>query len=189
MQISYTLIVALMYVTILSFGLASLLSSLSSLIKKDNNIKVSGVHLHWIIILLVIHFNMTWHAVYLADLETWTYVNFILVVLGPILGSFAATVLTPFSTDDSTKESLVNEYLSIKPQVLLLFISIQCWILLADRILERGLVGSAIINVALILLSVFLLISKKYRLHQVGIGFLWIILLTGIVMRGLHIIE
>lgn len=189
MEISYTLIVALMYVTILSFGLASLLSSLSGLIRKNNGVKVSGVHLHWIIILLVIHFNMTWHAVYLTKVNAWTYMEFILVVFGPILGFFTANLLAPFAKEDRADEDLVNEYFSITHQLLILFISIQCWVILADIILYRGFIGSAILNIALIAISVILLLSRTYKIHKLGIGIVWVILLAGIVMRGLHFIE
>ena len=73
MEISYTLIVALMYVTILSFGLASLLTSLGLLIKENSTTKVSSVHLQWILILLIVHFNMVWHAVYFTSVESWSY--------------------------------------------------------------------------------------------------------------------
>lgn len=155
MQISYTLIVALMYVTILSFGIASLLSSLSVIIKKDNGVRVSSLHLQWILLLLLVHFNMTWHAVYLTNVEAWTYYGFIIIILGPVVTFFTATILSPTQGEELTSDKLIEKYMSIKSEVLVLFILTQGWILLSDWVLGRGLVGSAIFNIALILVSFY----------------------------------
>ena len=187
MEISYTLIVALMYVTILSFGIAGLLTACSDLIRKGNGIMASRVHVLWIIILLLLHFNMTWHAVYLTDVESWTYFGFILIILGPVIGYFTANLLTP--TKETDTDVLVERYFGIKSQVLLLFILIQCWTLIADRVLERGFVGSAITNIVLIVVSIPLLTSKNYRIHQIGTGAILVVLIAGIVLRSLQIID
>jgi len=44
MDISYTLIVALMFITILSFGLANLLSSLAEILNNKSNLRLSDEH-------------------------------------------------------------------------------------------------------------------------------------------------
>lgn len=188
MEISYTLIVAIMYVTIISFGLAGLLTSLSTILQKRNTGIVAKVQLNWILILLVVHFNMTWHAVYITSVENWTYFGFVAIVFGPVLGFFTANILSPNSFADATKNHLIEHYLSIKPRILVLFILIQFWILAADRIFERGLVDSAYFNLALIAISVYMLFRKSYKSQQYGITIIWTLLITGLVLRSLGVI-
>ena len=100
MNISYTLIVALMFITILSFGIANLLSSMAEILNNKKNTKVTIVHLNWIVILLILHFNMAWAAVLLATVKSWPYGTFLFIVLGPILAFFTASIIAPCATDD-----------------------------------------------------------------------------------------
>ncbi|MDX1283858.1 MAG: hypothetical protein R3182_02545 [Draconibacterium sp.] len=189
MEISYTLIVALMYVTIISFGLAGLLSSLSTILQKANSRTVCGVQLHWILILLIVHFNMTWHAVYLTGVESWTYFGFIAVVFGPILGFFTANFLSPNTGGKATKNDSIENYLSIKTKIISLFLAIQLWTLIIDRVIGRGFVESAYFNFGLIGVSLYMLLSKKYTSQQYGIAIIWTLLLVAIALRASRIIE
>ena len=66
MQVSHTLIVALMYVTVLSFGLAGLMSALAMVIRRGSGPGIASIHIQWIVLLLLVHFSMVWHAVYLT---------------------------------------------------------------------------------------------------------------------------
>ena len=189
MEISYTLVVALMYVTILSFGLASLLTSLAQIIRRDNNIRVSPAHLNWLLILLLIHFNMVWHAVLFTNIETWSYHEFILVVLGPALAFFSANILAPEPSAAVSYESLTENYFSVIQQLLILFGAIQVWAILSDFILERGATGSAIFNIILLIVAIFLYKSRSNKTHVVSLYFIWAIYISSITLRSMGYIN
>ena len=189
MELSHSLIVALMYVTILSFGLASLLTSLSMIIRRGNDVNVSVVHLNWILILAIAHFNMTWQTVVLTTLDTWTYYAFIVVLLGPTFGFFAANILAPSPSPESKSEDLIKTYMGFKRPFLILFSALQIWTLAADLIVGRGLTGSLISNIVLLIVAIFLYTNSNYKVHRVAIVSVWLIYIAAIALRAAEIIE
>ena len=189
MEISYTLIVALMYVTILSFGLASLLTSLGLLIKENSTTKVSSVHLQWILILLIVHFNMVWHAVYFTSVESWSYHAFLLIELGPALAFFTALILAPAPVDEPEPERLSSHYFSLKNKLVTLFALLQAWAILADYLVGRGLTGSGLFNGFLMVFSALFITSNGNKVHGFGIYLVWLANLASIVLRSLGIIQ
>ena len=189
MEITYTLIVALMYVTILSFGLASLLTSLGMILRSDNDIKVSYIQLNWILILLIVHFNMVWHAVFFTNIESWSYHAFLAIVLGPTLAFFTATILAPSPSGSEDIHRLISDYFSTSRQLILLFGAIQVWAIASDFLLERGPTGSAMFNILLLLVSAVLFGSGSEKTHTYGIYIIWTIYITSIIFRSLSFIQ
>lgn len=185
MQISHTLIVALMYVTVLSFGLASVLTSLSLIIKRGNGINVSNTHLNWLLILLLVHFNMVWHAVLFTNIESWSYHSFLLIVLGPALAFFSANILAPEPITGTSAELQSEQYFSFIRQFLILFGAIQLWAISADFILGRGTTGSAVFNMVLAILAFILFQSRSFKTHTICIYVIWLIYITTIALRSM----
>ena len=189
MEISHTLIVALMYVTVLSFGFASLLASLAQIIRRGNNIHVSPVHLNWLLILLLVHFNMVWHAVLFTNIETWSYHAFLIIVLGPTLAFFSANMLVPELDENANKDTLIESYFSFIQQFLILFGAIQVWAIASDFILGRGTTGSGIFNIILLVVVIFLYNSRSNKAHVFSIYFIWTVYITSIALRSMGYIN
>ena len=178
-----------MYVTVLSFGLASILTSLSLIIKRGNDINVSFTHLNWLLILLLVHFNMVWHAVLFTNIEAWSYHSFLLIVLGPTLAFFSSNILVPEPIANATSESLHDRYFSFIRLFLILYGAIQVWAIAADFILDRGATGSAAFNIALLVIAIILYLSRSIRIHTASIYFIWLIYLTCITLRSMSHIN
>jgi len=53
-----TLLVALMFVTILSMGIGNILSSLADIFNHATSSRRHPVHISWIVLLLIVHFNL-----------------------------------------------------------------------------------------------------------------------------------
>ena len=189
MEISHTLIVALMYVTVLSFGLASLLTSLAQIIRRGNGVSVSPPHLNWLLILLLVHFNMVWHAVLFTNIDTWSYHAFLLIVLGPTLAYFSANILAPETGANVNSDALNKCYFSFIQQFLVLFGGIQAWAIASDFVLGRGFTGSAIFNILLLIVVIFLFNSRSNKAHVTGICFIWAIYITSIALRSMGYIN
>ena len=186
MDISYTLIVALMFITILSFGIANLLSSMAETLNKKN---VSIVHFSWIVLLLIIHFNMAWHAVLIATNKAWSYDKFLFIVLGPILAFFTAVMISPRETADKKPATLISNYLNIRQRFFVLLAMIQAWSIGADYFFQFGTTGSAAFNILLIFLSVSMAITNAYKKHVYGVVVAWGLYITAIILRSLAIIN
>ncbi len=178
-----------MYVTVLSFGLASLLTSLAQIIRRGNDISVSPTHLNWLLILLLVHFNMVWHAVLFTSIETWSYHAFLLIVLGPTLAYFSANLLAPEPCANVNSDKLNESYFSIIQQFLVLFGAIQAWAIASDFILGRGATGSAIFNIILLVVVIFLYNSRSNKSHVTSIYFIWAAYITSIALRSMGYIN
>ena len=189
MDISYTLIVALMFITILSFGFANILTSLGEILDRKNNIAVCTVHLNWILILLIIHFNMAWHAVLLATNSNWTYDTFLFVELGPILAFFATRILAPSEDKTGEPEALKLNYTNISQQFFVILAFIQAYAIGSDLILDRGFTGSGVFNILLIVLSLLLIKLKTYKIHVYGAVLAWCLILSAIALRSFGVIS
>jgi hypothetical protein len=189
MNISYTLIVALMFITILSFGVANLLSSMAEILNNKKNTKVTIVHLNWIVILLILHFNMAWAAVLLSTVKSWSYGAFLFIVLGPILAFFTASIIAPCATDDKKPATLISNYLNIRQQFFVLFAIIQAWAIGTDYILQHGATGSNAFNILLIFLAIVMFKTNSYQKHVYGVVVAWSLYITAIVLRSLAIIN
>ena len=178
-----------MYVTVLSFGLASLLTSLAQIIKRGNSISVSPAHLNWLLILLLVHFNMVWHAVLFTNIDAWSYHAFLFIVLGPTLAFFSANILAPEPDTNLINETLTERYFSFIRQFLILFGTIQLWAIASDLILDRGTTGSAIFNIILLLVVLFLFKSRSNKAHVTSIYLIWAVYITSIALRTMGHID
>ena len=189
MDISYTLIVALMFITILSFGFANILSSLAEIVNRKNNISVSNVHLNWILLLLIIHFNLAWQAVLISTNAEWSYITFLFIELGPILAFFTTRILAPSDVNDKEPSTLEHNFISLCQRFFLIFGLIQVWAIGTDFILSRGFTGSAVFNILLIFLAIIMMKTKSYQKHFYGVIIAWCLFLGAIALRGFHIIS
>lgn len=188
MEISYTLIVALMFITILSFGFANILTSLAEIVNKKNSISVSIVHLNWILLLLVIHFNLAWQAVLIATNKSWYYDTFVFVELGPILAFFMTRILAPSDTNNTEPETLKANFISISNRFFLIFALIQAWAIGTDFVLKLGFTGSAVFNMLLLILAIILMKYKSHQIHLYGVVIAWSLYVAAIFLRSLDII-
>ena len=189
MDISYTLIVALMFITILSFGFANILSSIAKIVNKQNNIFVSAVHLSWILLLLIIHFNLAWQAVLISTYKSWSYDTFLFIELGPILAFLTTRILAPSESNDKEPETLISKYLHLSKQFFLILALIQVWAIGIDLVLGLGFTGSAVFNLLLFILAIILMKVKNYQIHIYGGAIAWTLYLTAILLRSINIIT
>lgn len=189
MDISYTLIVALMFITILSFGFANILSSIAEIVNKQNNISVSKVHLTWILLLLIVHFNLAWQAVLISTYESWSYHTFLFIELGPILAFLTTRILAPSESEDTKAIALESKYIYLSGQFFLIFALIQVWAVGSDLILGLGLTGSSLFNGLLFILALILMKVKNHRFHAYSSAIAWTLYLTAILLRHIDIIT
>lgn len=188
MEVSEGLLVALMFITILTMAIAALLSSLVDLVQIVSGASYGRLQVVWIAFLLVALLNMFWHTVDLLEVEQWGFTGFLFVISGAILAFLAASVLTtPLEPVDAASEQA--SYLKIVTRFLLLFAILQAWIIGVDFVLGRGFVGGAILNAGLLAVSLALVRVDSFRVHALGAGVAWVLSLVGLTMRGFGVIE
>lgn len=182
-EVPIALLVALMFVTILSMGIGSVLAALAHAVRGGPEARLDRVHVAWIALLLIFHLNLFWHTLDLISVEEWRFEGFLYVIAGPILLFFSTDVIVA-PRIGSPEASAKLHYLTLSGRFLALFALTQAWIVGADVILGRGLTGQGMINGLGVVICVALVMVKAYKVHVVGIATVWLIYLVAILLQG-----
>jgi hypothetical protein len=164
-----TLLVAIMFVTIVVTGIVNILMFLSNLLAGES--RASTLHTSWVILLLVIYLCFFWQAKLILEIDGWQFQSFIVFILGPIALLFAGNLASVGHKGDKQTE-LDQFYFSFSKRFFLLMLFVQAWGIGLDITFESvdfvtyldGLIG---------VLFVVLAISRNDRLHVAGAVLAW----------------
>lgn len=184
MDITNNLLVAIMYVVILSMGIGHILGGLAALVGKRTEQKTDRLQASWMVLLLLAYFNLFWHTIDLLAVEDWAFLDFLYVMAGPILIFFATTVFVPNAPPEGT-----SPYYSVSRRFFTLLAIVQLWILGADFVLGRGLPAAAAFNIAAVGLFATLAMTQRPRMHSAGNGLAWLLFVAMVSLRGLGVLS
>jgi len=171
-----TLIVAIMYVTILSIGLGNLLMALSELVGGRKALP-ERVHLSWLLFMLLAFCNYFWQATLILEFDNWQFLPFIGFLLGPICLLFAINLLIDLPDGDAQANR--NAFLQNSNRFFLLLGLFNVWIVGLDYVTAE-LSAITSIPVAMALLCFGLMVTKSMPVHKAGAAAAWLILLAGL---------
>jgi len=177
-----TLIVSIMYITIISIGLGNLLTCISDIVSgRKQAVSPSNTHLSWLLLLVISYFSFFWETTNILEQEKWNLPGFIAFLSGPILMLFATNLLC---TLPETIEQRGDHYLDVKNRFFVFLIGTQVWILGLDIFFNSiGLV--TYLNAGLIALLTGLILSNNIRLHQAIAAVCWLGIIGRIVIEAL----
>lgn len=188
MEISHSLLVTMMFVIILSMGIANILTTLANVLNRRSTLNGDRLHTSWMLLMLIIHFNLFWHALSILDVETWEFLDFLFMITGPVLTFFATSVLLPDSSD-AEQNDIRGHYFNCSGQFFLLVGLLQIWIIGTDLFMGNGFTLASIFNVAVAVLVFTLAVSKSPRIHAAGTVTGWVLFLVLEVLRGAKLIS
>jgi len=167
-----TLLVAIMFVTILSIGLSNLLMTLSDIVGQKIAVQPDAVHLSWMLLLFMSYFSYYWETVAILDIEGWTFLSFIGFLIGPILLLFA-TNLTISLPDSEQSASPREHYLTQSNRFFTMMVGVQAWIIALDFIFDTVDLATYGTAAALSIFAV-LIFTNNYKAHVLGNILCWI---------------
>ena len=180
-----TLLVALMFVTILSMGIGNILGALADIFNHATPSRRDRVHVAWIVLLLLVHFNVFWHTKAILDVEDWRFAGFLLTIAGPVLMFFATSILLT-DPPDLEPERLRQFFDDLGRRFYLMFALLQVWIVAVGGALTGSFVTTDLANVAFFVLAL-LLAAKPERPYQVpGAVAAWSLGLVGLALRWIQ---
>jgi hypothetical protein len=179
-----TILVALMFVTILSMGIGNILGTMADIFNHATAARRDRVHVAWIILLLVVHFNLFWHTKAILDVSEWTFSGFLMAMAGPVL-IFLATSILLTNPPDENPVDLQKFFIKLGQRFFFVFALTQAWVLLAGYAMTRVFVVTDLVNVGFLVLSVILATSKAQRVQLAGVVIAWGLGLVGFLIRGL----
>jgi len=176
-----TLLVAIMYVTIVVTGIVNILMFLSELFA--GNYKTAPVHTNWITYLLVAYLNFFWHTTLILEIEGWNFLSFIGFVVGPIVLLFATNLIVAAPADD--RQSRPDQYFyEFCGRFFLLLCAVQIWMIGLDIMFESVGYPTYLAGFNCVLFLI-LAISKNFKVHIGVAGTAWLALLIRVVLQSL----
>ena len=188
MEITNALLVAMMFIVLITMGVGNIIVGLAVLVDKRTPVKADTVHTSWVLLLLLIHFNMFWHVLDILSIEEWKFLEFLYIVAGAMLIFFATTILLP---DHSSADAgdLRAHYFTISRQFFSFLALLQVWILGVDLLLGKGFTSAGIFNVIALVLFVILALASQPKVHSVGTGVGWLLFIIVMAVRALGLLS
>ena len=188
MDVSPSLLVILMFVTILGMGIANLIMGLAAVVNQESSGRPTLVHLGWIALLLLWSFNLFWHSLSIAEIEDWSFLGFLYIVAGPTLVVFAVSGILPAGPAEP-EPGKRERYLALRPHFFPLFAMAQAWVVIADIFLLGGFVLADLENLFMVGLAVYLWRTDDYDKHILGVRIAWACFALVAALYGLGIVH
>ena len=188
MEITNALLVAMMFVVLLTIGIGNIIMALAVLVDRRTPVKPDAIHTSWVALLLLVYFNLFWHVLDILTVADWKFLEFLYIVAGALLLFFATHVLLPDASSPDTND-LRAYYFGISRQFFIFLALLQLWILGVDLMLRKGLTAASSFNAAALALAILLAASQRPKVHSLGTGTAWILFVAGMVAQGLGLIS
>ena len=177
-----TLLVAIMYVTIVATGLINVLMALSDIVGRKW--RADPVHAGWIVLMLLAYLSFFWETTAILEIEGWDFLSFLSFIAGPIIMLFASNLIaSPGGPDDG--ETLDHYYFEQSARFFLLLCLVQLWIIGLDVVFDSInamtwlTAGSALVFLALML-------SKSKSFHLAGLAVVAVSFLVRVVLQAVQ---
>lgn len=171
-----TLLVAFMFITILTLGIASVLAELAEVVRHLGRAKRDGLLVGWTLLLLFAYFTLFWHTADIALLEDWNFGLFLFAETGPVLLLFATQImLGALSTDlDEDPEAAMSQ-----GRFFVIFALLGVWSICVGFVLGFGFTIESALDLVVIVTCLLLAFSKSQTVHVAGLAVVWITYLCG----------
>jgi len=176
-----TLLVAIMYVTIVATGLVNVLMTLSEIVGGKRI--TDPIHTGWLVLLLIAYLSFFWETTAILDIEGWDFLSFVSFITGPILLLFATNLITS-SADSEEGAELDRYYFELSARFFLLLGLVQAWIIGLDLVF-KNVSYTTYLTVVIGILFIVLMMTKKPRVHIIGLITVGLAFMARIVMQAL----
>lgn len=181
MEITNGLLVAMMFIVIITIGIGNVLMAIAGTVEKGWSRKEDGMHTSWVLLVLLAHFSLFWHTLDLLDVETWSFFGFLFVVTGPILLFLTTSILISPGGGESRRN---EHYYAVRRSFFTWLVLLQLWFIGIDFVLRGELIGSTVLNGFALFVALSLRATAKESHHLLGTSVMWVLFVTGIVLRG-----
>lgn len=179
-----TLLVAIMFVTILGIAIGNTLMTCADIAGGLRRPVPKRLQISWILLMLFALLSLFWETTALLEVEDWLFVEFIYVISGPMILLFATSIITAAAPEDLGVESH-DHYLELSGRFFLMLALHELWILGIDY-WYANLNMISLINAAMMFLFVVLALSSNLRVHVAGASLIWLGYLFSVVLRTLE---
>jgi hypothetical protein len=178
-----TLLVAIMFVTILAMAIGNVLMTCAEIAGGLRRPMPERIQLSWIFLMLFALLNLFWETPVLLEVENWLFVEFLYVIAGPMVLLFATSVITAPARDQQIVESH-GHYFELCRRFFVMLALHEVWILGIDYG-YASFSTMSLISAAILFLYLILAFSSNLRVHIAGTSLVWAGYIVGLILRTL----
>ena len=182
MEIKDSLLVAMMFIMILSIGIATVLGGLADTVRRPLG-EINWLPIVWMLLLLFYHLDLFWNSVLIIATEEWRFTGFLYMIGGPILLFLATTVILSKSSEEISVTS-TQHYFEASTYFFTILALLMLWAIGADYRLRDGLSMGSTQDVIQFFSFVVLAFNKNLTLHKFITIFICVVVLTIVVAHG-----
>ena len=176
-----TLLVAIMYVTIVATGLVNVLMTLSEIVGGKRI--TDPIHTGWLVLLLIAYLSFFWETTAILDIEGWDFLSFLSFITGPILLLFATNLITS-SADSEEGAELDKYYFELSGRFFLLLGLVQAWTIGLDLVFQ-SISYTTYLTAGIGVFFIVLMMTKNHRVHIAGLITVGLAFIARVVMQAL----
>ena len=184
MEISNALLVAMMFIVLLTMAIGSIIMALAVTVDRRSHLKFDALHSSWMLLLLLLCFNQFWHVLDILSIETWHFLDFLYIIAGAVVLLFASHVLVPDSSSESSSD-LRRHYFEVAPQFFIFLALVQAWVLGVDFVFGGGFTLAGALNIVAGLVFVVLATTRTETVHVTGTAVSWLLFLAAMTIQTL----
>ena len=175
-----TLLVAFMFITILTLGIAGVLGELAEVVRNVARQRRDPLLIGWALLLLFTYFHLFWHTADITLLEEWGFWLFLFVETGPVLLLFGTQIMLGAlaAEPESDPGGSVRQ-----TRFFVIFGLLQIWSIAAGFILGVGFTPGSALDAVVLVTCVALAASKNRSVHVAGLAVVWLAYLASAVVE------
>jgi hypothetical protein len=173
-----TLLVAFMFITILTLGIAGVLAELAEVVRHAGRVRKDGLLIGWATLLLFAYFTLFWHTADITLLEEWDFGLFLFAETGPVLLLFATQIMLGALTEEPVEPEATWR----QTRFFWIFALLQVWSIAVGFVLGVGFTIDSVNDLVILLTSLVLAKSKNRQVHVAGLAVVWLAYVAGAVL-------
>jgi hypothetical protein len=179
-----TLLVAMMFITILAMAIGNILMTCAEIAGGLRRPMPERIQLSWIFLMLLALLSLFWETKVILDVDKWLFFEFLYVIAGPMVLLFASSVIIAPSRDDQSGESH-SHFIELSGRFFSMLALHEVWILGLDY-WYASLNTMSVINVVLLCLFLLLAVTSSLRVHTIGASLAWAGYIVALVLSTLE---
>lgn len=177
------LMVAFIFILILSMGIGNILRGFADLVDRRIEFGTHWSPLSWLILALLIHLGLFWTTLEILKFEEWKFASFLYITTGPIILFLATGIILPKPTSEIAANPQ-EHYFQVSRLLFSLLALLMIWSIGGDFILERGFKVSSLWNLSTLPILLLLCVSRKASIHAVCTILFGVLLLSFYIPLG-----
>jgi hypothetical protein len=179
-----TLLVAMMFVTILAMAIGNILMTCAEIAGGLRHPMPERIQLSWIYLMLLALLSLFWETTVILDVDKWLFFEFLYVIAGPMVLLFASSVIIAPLRDEQCDENH-SHFIDLSGRFFFMLALHEVWILGLDY-WYSNLSTISVINVVMLCLFLVLGVASSLRVHTIGASLAWAGYIVTLVLSNLE---